>query len=176
MSGDLLADRGSSDTSLAVLEAGYRLSTRAPSQWLREVAESARPALDVGLGVSMQLYRVTDVLEIGATASAGVDGALIDASHESMRRAAPIHLGIFSACRVCTQSELLASSGTPMEIAAPILAPMHELGCRDTVSVQVCDADGYGIFLSAALPRTARMTAAARRRWHRVGSHLLAAA
>lgn len=163
--------------TVGVLEAAYRLSAKTSLDWLTELAIAARPVLDQGLGVATRLYRVTaDGLEIGDSASDGTDPRLDAASRASMAHAASLHADIFRATRVCTESELVSAVGTARPLAEMILAPMRNIGIRDTLTVQICDTDGHGIFVAAPLEREGTLDAEMRQRWQRIATHLLTAA
>lgn len=174
----MLRDAGADGKhTVGVLEAAYRLSAKTSLDWLTELAAAARPVLDQGLGVATRLFRVTpDGLEIGDSANDGADPRLEAASRASMAHAASLHADIFRATRVCTESELVSAVGTARPIAEMILAPMRAIGIRDTLTVQICDTDGHGIFVAAPLEREATLDDEMRQRWQRIATHLLTAA
>ncbi len=174
-----MAAGGFERTSLAVVEAAYRLD--APTDaWLAGVATAAQPALDHGVGLLSVAFHV------GPGAAVHFDAAVTtgDVPHDVMDllnsvtsglSRAEVHGSWASPRALATSSSELERIHQDIELREwRPFTPLHAFGIQDSLAAKMVDSTLAGVMLLAPLRREMRVPAADEARWQRVMAHVLA--
>ena len=164
---------------VGVVEAGYDLSGDRLG-WLNRLLDAATPLMDRGVGVNAQVFRVSATrfaVEELAVRGLGtveqlrgfLEGAPPEAVDAIYRRGAPVG----------TLSEWLFPSRpltgrTFRGGSERYFVERTPAGFRDSLGLVAHTGTGWGVVLTAPLPRPGRMRGPERGRWKRVAAHLAA--
>jgi DNA-binding NarL/FixJ family response regulator len=164
---------------ISVVEAGYDLSVDR-STWLERLLDTAMPLMDRGVGVNAQTFQVSATrfsLEDVALRGVGTPQML----REFLENAPPqvIDRVYRQGAPVGSLSEWLFPSD-PIAERGFIDGPEHYFventpeNFQDSLGLIAHTGTGWGVVLTAPLPRPQRMNEQKRQRWSRVAAHLAA--
>jgi DNA-binding NarL/FixJ family response regulator len=162
---------------IAVVEACYRLAGD-EHDWLKGLAEAARPALDAGLGIIAYTYdlRADGPLHVSPPAIAGSDPRFCEAVLETDRRMPELdRRRAYALGPAAVTSSMLFTPGTEAATYEPVADAAAALGFRDFLGVNAGNPDGSGVLLGAPLDRVQRVRSSTAARWGRVAAHVATA-
>ncbi len=159
---------------LDCLAAGYRLELDAEG-WLRNLVDTAVPALDFGLGVMGYTYDATDpknpVIDRFLTSSR-FDPAWLEAFYGAVQTSGsawqPTGFDAWGGL-TCGQATLVPG----MRKFLPFFACVG--GAKDTFAINALDTNGRGLFLGGAMPHTRPVSQKRGTLFMRLAAHLTSA-
>jgi DNA-binding NarL/FixJ family response regulator len=162
---------------IGIVEAGYDLAST-PSQWLERLLDQAAPLMDRGVGVNAQIFRVSPTqfsLEELAVRGIGtpeqlrafLENAPPEAIDLVYRQGAPVGSlseWLFPATPVANREFV-----NGMERHFVLNTPDN---FQDSLGLTAHTGTGWGVVVTAPLPRPERMGDQERKNWTRIAAHL----
>lgn len=167
------------EPALSVLEAAYSLGG-SHDDWLRGIAEAARPLVGPGESVLVAHYSPEPPpFSLVACRVVPPHEEVLAAYHEveAAARANPLAAPTIHSTLACqTTSEAVLGWGLDLSMLDALYAPrLHPLGIRDSFNIQGADSAGHALTIICGRPDHTSVPAASRHVWQRVAVHLAAA-
>jgi DNA-binding CsgD family transcriptional regulator len=163
---------------IEIIELAYA-SDGEDGEWLGRLVDSARPALDEGLGMTGFFYDVSNPehLQVWSPVLVGTPPGAMEALYTVNSMAPPdIARQLYRPTSSCTtMSEQLGMGERLVEypLHQQVLAP---IGIMDFLSVSATDPTGSGCLIGAPLPRVHRVPRQEAAVWSRVAAHIASGA
>lgn len=155
---------------LEVVEAAYRDDVP-EKEWLRGLANAARPVLDAGLGVCAYSYSIEGTRPVfGTSVDVGrVDPAMPRLLNMLAEGPADVSLRAFNSDIVSTLSEFFGLRDKPF-----FTQNLGDMGARDSIGIVALDPSGRGVVLASWLPEERKLAPSFKRAWAHIVAHLRA--
>jgi DNA-binding CsgD family transcriptional regulator len=159
---------------VAIVEAMYA-SDVAAETWLRQVAESVRPVLDLDrIGIVAGLYSCPDPCSFTPTAAymCGLSDPLQSVFLEGLGELSPIFVADSFLSRSCFLGTSVRGWG---EVPPVRSGALGAAGAADSLQINAVEPDGLGCWICCPLSKTTRLTDDAHMVLTRLARHLAAA-
>lgn len=155
---------------LSVIEAAYRVELP-EEDWVAGIMKSARPFIDVGLGVYAYVFDASDPAKLGVRAfscAGQPEDVKVEELVDMLARTPKEYVEQSWRTRACA----FASEVPGFHDLAGVTDYLRPRGIEDIFAVSGVDPTGHGCYVGAARPEVAKLDAHERAMWERVAAHL----